>query len=99
MPEGAAYGLVKGMMKFAGYSLAVSSTPISSNFVKNRCRLSVGTSHWKLNSLSSFSAYTQNEHSHDKSVMVAKYYLPPWFRCVCGLLFLCFPFIFPICMH
>ncbi|XP_054813079.1 uncharacterized protein LOC129313745 isoform X1 [Prosopis cineraria] len=67
------------MMKFAGYSLAVSSTPISSNIIKNRCRLSVGISRWKLHRSRVFSAFTQNEESHGKSMMVAKYYLPPWF--------------------
>ncbi|KAF7836053.1 tRNA-dihydrouridine synthase A [Senna tora] len=66
-------------MKFAGYSLAVSFTPLSSNIVKNRCRLSVGISRRKLHRSRFFSAYTQNEPSHGKSVMVAKYYLPPWF--------------------
>ncbi|KAF7807388.1 tRNA-dihydrouridine(20/20a) synthase-like isoform X3 [Senna tora] len=57
-------------MKFAGYSLAVS-------FIENHCRLSVGISRKKLHKSRFFSAYTQNKPSHGKSVMVAKYYLPP----------------------
>lgn len=81
-------------MKFAGYSLAVSFTPISSNIIKNRCRLSVGISRRKLRRSRFFSVYTQSEQSHGKSVMVAKYYLPPWFRWVFELFF----FLLPLCL-
>ncbi|KAI4333118.1 hypothetical protein L6164_017963 [Bauhinia variegata] len=67
------------MMKFAGCSLAVSFTPISSNIIKNRCRFSIGISRRNLYKSRFFSVHNEKEKPHDKAVRVAKYYLPPWF--------------------
>ncbi|XP_027355176.1 uncharacterized protein LOC113865036 isoform X2 [Abrus precatorius] len=66
-------------MKLAGYSLAISLTPIGSNVVKNSCRFSVGICRRNLCSSRFFSAHAQKEQSRDKTGVVAKYYLPPWF--------------------
>ncbi|RDX97423.1 dusA [Mucuna pruriens] len=67
------------MMKIAGYSLAVSFAPISSNVVKNSCRFPVGISRRNKCSYRLFSTHAQKEQLHEKPGVVARYYLPPWF--------------------
>lgn len=68
--------LLKGMMKFSGYSLAVSFSPVGSTVIRNNCRFHVGR-----NFRSSSRFFSAKQQSHDKGVL-PNYYLPPWFRWV-----------------
>ncbi|KAH1236525.1 tRNA-dihydrouridine(20/20a) synthase [Glycine max] len=67
------------MMKLAGYSLAVSFAPISSNVVKSNKRFTVGISHRNRCSYRLFSTHAQKHQLHEKPGVVARYHLPPWF--------------------
>lgn len=73
------------MMKLAGYSLAVSFAPISSNVVKSNKRFTVGISHRNRCSYRLFSTHAQKHQLHEKPGVVARYHLPPWFRWVPGI--------------
>ncbi|XP_061353379.1 uncharacterized protein LOC133298146 isoform X2 [Gastrolobium bilobum] len=64
------------MMKFAGYSRPVSFSPINFNVIRNSSRFPLGRN---LSSSRFFSAYALKDQSNDKTSVVAKYYLPPWF--------------------
>ncbi|XP_057456968.1 uncharacterized protein LOC130747925 isoform X2 [Lotus japonicus] len=61
------------MMKFSGYSLAVSFSPVGSTVIRNNCRFHVGR-----NFRSSSRFFSAKQQSHDKGVL-PNYYLPPWF--------------------
>ncbi|XP_040871401.1 tRNA-dihydrouridine(20/20a) synthase isoform X1 [Glycine max] len=67
------------MMKLAGYSLAVSFAPISSNVVKSNGRFTLGISHRNTCSYRLFSTHAQKQQLQEKPGVVARYYLPPWF--------------------
>lgn len=82
------------MMKLAGYSLAVSFAPISSNVVKSNKRFTVGISHRNRCSYRLFSTHAQKQQLQEKPGVVARYYLPPWFRSVPGISALRFFFSF-----
>ena len=73
------------MMKLAGYSLAVSFAPISSNVVKSNGRFTLGISHRNTCSYRLFSTHAQKQQLQEKPGVVARYYLPPWFRSVPGI--------------
>ncbi|KAG5015173.1 hypothetical protein JHK82_020859 [Glycine max] len=74
-------------MKLAGYSLAVSFAPISSNVVKSNKRFTVGISHRNRCSYRLFSTHAQKHQLHEKPGVVARYHLPPWFRWWFGIVF------------
>lgn len=82
------------MMKLAGYSLAVSFAPISSNVVKSNGRFTLGISHRNTCSYRLFSTHAQKQQLQEKPGVVARYYLPPWFRSVPGISALRFFFSF-----
>ncbi|KAG5029271.1 hypothetical protein JHK87_012785 [Glycine soja] len=67
------------MMKLAGYSLAVSFAPISSNVVKSNGRFTLGISNRNTCSYRLFSTHAQKQQLQEKPGVVARYYLPPWF--------------------
>ncbi|MED6111973.1 hypothetical protein PIB30_057314 [Stylosanthes scabra] len=69
------------MMKFAGYSLAVSFSPIGSNVFATSFRFPVVGCIYRGNLESSrlFSASCWREQLNGKNGVVAKQYLPPWF--------------------
>jgi len=72
------------MTKLAGYSLAVSFAPISSNILRNNCRFPLVISRRNKFSNRLFSTHALKAELHDKSGEVSRHYLPPWFRCVPG---------------
>jgi hypothetical protein len=77
------HGLLKEMnMKFAGYSISVSFSPLSSNFIRNSCGFPVSISRRSRRNLCSSRLFSVKQHSYDKPGAVAKHYLPPWFRWV-----------------
>ncbi|WJX43594.1 hypothetical protein P8452_30669 [Trifolium repens] len=66
-------------MKFAGYSISVSFSPLSSNFIRNSCGFPVSISRRSRRNLCSSRLFSVKQHSYDKPGAVAKHYLPPWF--------------------
>ncbi|KAK3223943.1 hypothetical protein Dsin_010968 [Dipteronia sinensis] len=71
--------MIRGMVKFSGYSLISSFTPFHSVIVKNHRRLSLNKCFKNSNNSRSISTYTQKDTLHIKEEMVAERYLPPWF--------------------
>jgi hypothetical protein len=80
VPNGSGNGLIRGMMKFAGYSLTAPFTPIYPNILKNYSRLPFDIIKRNWTKSSSVSVHTQKDQVLANAVMVAEHYLPPWFR-------------------
>jgi len=70
-------------MKFSGYSISVSFSPLTSNFIRrNSCsrRLPVSFSRRSQRNLCSSRVFSVKQQSYDKHGVIGKQYLPPWFR-------------------
>ncbi|KAE8038252.1 hypothetical protein FH972_010780 [Carpinus fangiana] len=79
LPNGSGNGLIRGMRKFAGYSLTAPFTPIYPNILKNYSRLPFDIFKRNWTKSSGVSVHTQKDQVLANAVMVAEQYLPPWF--------------------
>ncbi|XP_004506326.1 uncharacterized protein [Cicer arietinum] len=66
-------------MKFSGYSVSVSFSPMSSNFIKGSCRFPASIFRRNRRNLRSSRFFSVKQEAYDKHGVVAKHYLPPWF--------------------
>ncbi|KAE8038259.1 hypothetical protein FH972_010787 [Carpinus fangiana] len=79
-------GLIRGMMKFAGYSLTAPFTPVYPNILKNYSRLPFDIFKRNWTKSCSVSVHTKKDQVLANAVMVAEQYLPPWCRTLARLI-------------
>ncbi|CAI8611578.1 unnamed protein product [Vicia faba] len=66
-------------MKFTGYSISLSFSPLTSNFIKNTPRFQATISRRSPRNLCISSFFCSKQQSNDKHGPVPNHYLPPWF--------------------